>query len=69
MGKADAVCFRHEPEQTAITIKTPGASMLDDLKAGLVMAIQKDIRYSAGRVFVGEFERFRAKPLHANDCN
>ena len=69
MSKADAMCLRNEPEQTAISVETPGPSLLDYFKTWFIMAIQKDVCYAASGVFVGEFECLRTKPLHTDDSN
>ena len=58
MCEADAMCFRNEPEHTAISVETPGASLFNYFNAWLIVAVQKDVRHTASRVFVGEFERF-----------
>jgi hypothetical protein len=59
--------LRHEPEQMPVAIKTPGASVFQDLQALLVMPVEKFVCDAAGRRFVCQLKSLRAKPLHADD--
>jgi hypothetical protein len=38
--EADAMRFRRGAEQCTVTIETPGPALLDDLEAGLVVALE-----------------------------
>jgi hypothetical protein len=56
MRQADAMGFGHQPEQMAVTVKAPGAALLDHIKACFVMAIQELIGDPASRVLVSQFQ-------------
>ena len=66
MRETDPVGLRHEPEQCTVPVKAPGPTFLDDLEAGLVVAIQELVGNSAGGVLVGQLERLGPEPLHAD---
>ena len=65
--EADALRLRHQPEQRAVAVEAPRPPLGDDLEPGLVVAVEQFVRDRAGRRLVGQFERFRAEPLHADD--
>ena len=59
----DALRLGDQAEERAVAVEAPGAAVLDDLKACLVVAIQQLIRHPAGRRLVRELQRLRAEPL------
>jgi hypothetical protein len=67
MGEANAMGFGDEAKEAAIAIKAPGSTLLNDLKARFIVAIEQFIGDFASSGFVGEFYRIGAEPLDAND--
>lgn len=67
VGQSDAMCFGDEPEDIAVAIEAPRPSLLDEFEARFVVAVEKDVRHLPRRIFVGELECLRAKPLDVND--
>lgn len=67
VGEADAVCLGNEPEERAVAVETPRASGLDDLQAGLVVAIENLVGHSTVGTPVDEGQRVRAVPCDADD--
>ena len=65
--EADALRFGHQPEQRAVAVEAPRPPLDDDLEPGLVVAVEQFVGDRAGRRLVGQLERFRAEPLHADD--
>src|ERR1700722_17989102 len=69
MGEMDALGFRYEAKESAVTIKAPRPPFFDNLKIGLAIAVEQLIADLACGVLVGQFDSVRAKPLHADDGN
>ena len=67
MRQADALRLGDEPEEAAVAVEAPRAALFSDLEPRLVVAVEQLVGDLAGRIFVGQFERFRAEPLHADD--
>ena len=65
--QADALGFGNQPEQRAIAVETPRAALLDNFQTGFVVPVQQFVGDLAVGGLVGEFKRFGAKPLHADD--
>ena len=65
--EADALRLRHQPEQRAVAVEAPRPPLGDDLEPGLVVAVEQFVGDRAGLRLVGQLERFRAEPLHADD--
>src|SRR5439155_19238615 len=63
--EADSMGLGHKPEARAVTIKPPRPACFDDLESRLVVPVEKLIGDAYCRIFVGEFQGFRAKPLDA----
>ena len=57
----------HQPEQRAVAVEAPRPPLGNDLEPGLVVAVEQFVGDRAGRRLVGQLERFRAEPLHADD--
>ena len=51
--EADALRFGHQPEQRAVAIEAPRPPLDDDLKPGLVVAVEQFVGDRAGRRLVG----------------
>ena len=66
MRETDPMSLRHEPEQRTVPVEAPGPAFLDDLEAGLVVAIQELVGNPARGVLVGQLERLRPEPLNAD---
>ena len=47
--EADAVRLGDEAEERAVAVEAPGAALLDDLEARLVVAVEQLVRHLAGR--------------------
>ena len=65
--EADALRFGHQPEQRTVTVEAPRPPLGDDLEPGLVVAVEQFGGDRAGRRLVGQLDRLRAEPLHADD--
>jgi hypothetical protein len=61
--------FGHEPEQMAVAVEAPGPALLNDGQACFIVPIEQLVGDTARGVLIREFERLRAKPLHADDCH
>jgi hypothetical protein len=59
--------FGHKSKKRAVAVEAPRASLFDDLKARLVMAVEKSVRDPAGWVLVRQLQRLGAKPIDADD--
>jgi hypothetical protein len=66
VGQADPVGLGNQAEQGPVSVKAPGASGLDNLKARLVVPVQEDVAHAAGGVLVRELQGVRAEPLDAH---
>ena len=69
MREADALRLGDQPEERAVAIEAPGAALLDDLEARLVVAVEELVRDLAVGCLVGEFQGLGAVPLHAHDSH
>ena len=67
VGEADALRLGDQAEERAVAVEAPGPALLDDLEPRLVVAVEQLVGDLAGRVLVGQLERLRAEPLHADD--
>jgi hypothetical protein len=67
MGEMNALGFRYEAKKSAVTVKAPGPPFFDNLEIGLAIAVEQLVADPACGVLVGEFDRVRPEPLHAND--
>ena len=67
MGEADALRFGDQPEQRAVAVEAPRPPLVDDLQAGLVVAVQQLVGDGAGRRLVRQLQRLGTEPLHADD--
>ena len=65
--QADAVGLGDQPEQGAIAVEAPGAALLGDLQAWLVVAVEQFVGEPAGRCLVGQFQGLGAEPLDRDD--
>jgi hypothetical protein len=68
MRKPDALGLRHEAKERAIAVEAPRPTLLDEFEARLVVAVEQFVRHLAGSRLVGQFQRFGAKPLDADDA-
>ncbi len=66
MGQADAVGLGDQAEEGAVAVETPGPALLDDLQAGLVVAVEQLVGDLAGRGLVGQLQGLGAEPLDAD---
>src|SRR6476660_9326870 len=66
MRKSNPLCLGNQPEERAVTIKTPRPPSRHNFDTRLVVTIEKLISNAAGRIFVREFERLGAEPLRVN---
>ena len=69
MGQADAVSFGSQAHLCAVCIEAPGQAVVLDLKAGLILPIEKLSSQSALVVFVCNLDYCCAVPLHRHDGN
>ena len=67
--KAYPVGFGDQTEQGAVAVETPWSALLHEIKARLVISIEKLICYFAGGRLVSKFEGLGTKPLHIDNCN
>jgi hypothetical protein len=67
MRQADAVGLRDQAEERAVAVEAPGPALLDQLQAGLVVAVEQLVGDLAGRGLVGQLQRLGAEPLDAHD--
>ncbi len=63
--EADALRLGDEAEEGAVAVEAPGAALLDEFQAGLVVAVEQLVGDLAGGGLVGEFEGLGAEPLDA----
>src|SRR6266566_8867860 len=56
-----------EAEESTVCVKAPRPPQLDDLDPLFVVTIEEFVCDFSVRGLVGEFERLRAEPLHADD--
>src|SRR5579871_151904 len=66
--QANPVGFGDEPQQSAIDIKAPQSRRLNDLQSRLAVAVGQFITQAARSIFVGQFNRDPAVPLHIRHC-
>ena len=66
MGKADALGFGNETEEGAVAVEAPGAGLLGDADAGLVVAVEELVGDFAGGCFVGQLDGVFSVPLHVD---
>jgi len=59
----NAVGFGDQPEQGAVAVEAPGAALLDQLQARLVVTVQELVRDLAGPCLVGQLESLAVVPL------
>jgi hypothetical protein len=69
MGEMDAVRLGDKAEQASVAVKTPWPAQLDHLDPRLVMAVEEFVCDFPVGGLVGEFQRFRPRPLHADHRN
>lgn len=67
MRKADALCFRHEPEKLTVAVEAPRASGFGELETRLCVAEKQFIGDRAARVLVGHLDSVSAEPLDPDD--
>src|ERR1019366_7389339 len=67
--QTDTMRLRDEAEQMPVAVKAPGAAVLQDLEARLVMAIEQLVGNAARRSLVGQLQSLGAKPLYADHRN
>ena len=65
--QTDALRLGHQPEQRPVAVEAPRPPGGDDLEPGLVVAVEQLVGDRSSRRLVGQLERFRAEPLHADD--
>jgi len=56
MGKANALCLRHQPKESSLPIEAPGATFLYDLYPRFVVAVQEFIRNLSLGGFVSQLD-------------
>ena len=61
--------FGHQAKRSAVAIETPGATVLHDFDARLVVTIKELVRDLAGWGFVREFEGVGAEPPDIDDSD
>ena len=66
MTRGSTLGLRDEPEEGAVTVEAPGPAVLDDFKAGLVMAVEKLVRHLAAGSLVRQLKCLGPEPLHAD---
>ena len=69
MREADAMRLGDEPEQVPVAVEAPRPPLRHDLEPRLVVTIEQLVGDLAAGVLVGELERLRAEPLHADDSD
>jgi len=69
LSQTDTVRLRNEAKQMSVPVKAPGAPVLHDFDARLVMAIEELIGNPTRWSLVGELESLGAKPLYADHCD
>ena len=67
MCQSDAMCLGDQPKEGTVAIETPGTAQLHNFEPRLVVPVKKLVPKTAGGVFIGEFEGFRAVPLHRDN--
>ena len=65
--EADALRLGHQPEQRAVAVEAPRPPLGDDLEPGLVVAVEQFVGDRARLRLVGQLDRLRAEPLHADN--
>ena len=63
----DAVRFRDQAEARTVAVEAPRPARRDNFEARLVVTVDQLVGDLPGGRLVGEFQRFRAEPLHADD--
>ena len=66
VGEADALGLGDEAEKGAVAIEAPGAGLLGDVDAGLVVAVEELVGDIAGGCFVGQLDGVFSVPLHVD---
>ena len=63
MRETDAMRLRNEAEQMPVAVEAPGAAVLHDLKARLVMTIKQLVGDAAGRVLCRSAPKPRSRTI------
>jgi hypothetical protein len=67
MSEPDAVRLGDKAEERAVAIEAPGSTDLEDLKAGLVVAVEDLIGHFPGRPAVDQSQGIGTVPLDAHN--
>src|SRR6516164_10939514 len=69
MRQTDTMRLGNQAKQVPFAVEAPGATVLDNFKARLVMAVEQFIGDTARWRLVGQLQCLGAKPLYADHRN
>jgi hypothetical protein len=65
--KADAIGFRHQPQQRAVTVERPWPAFLDHFEGRLFGAEHQPVAHLCRRILEGDLDRLIAEPFDLHD--